>query len=236
MKVSLLICLLLAGGISAQTSEQDEASRAYHKEYLAAVDKMEAKFPDLIEDRSTFTILLDHRISLAQIRKDPALADPNFILKWADEIAAELEAVGQPVTKPADANSAPKATTPATTPAPASRQVRVLTHAEEAQAYLDKVARGEAGVDPKLQTLARSGDVYAQQEIERRRALQRVTAAVNAGSMSADVAAAERATIDQRHAQAVQQLQLDELIEEQERLKWSLQKLQQEQERRRRHR
>lgn len=234
MKALLLIGLLLTGVIFAQTpAEVAEASAKWNTAYQAAVDRAFSEYPDLQDDSSRFRILLDHRVDVAILKKDPAMDDPNFIARWADEMAAELRAIGRPVSEAAkDPQAAPSPAPVPVTPAPA----RAQTSDEFLQDYFAKVARGEAGMDPKLQTRARSGDVYAQQEIERRRSLQGVTASVNAGTLSAEAAAAERAAIDQRHAQAVQQLQLNELIEEQERLKWSLQRLQQEQERRRRHR
>jgi hypothetical protein len=220
MKALLLIGLLLIGNLFSQTAQQPEAEDTYQKAYVSAVDRMESKYPELQDEGSKLSILLDHRIAVAQINKDPALADPRFIEKFADEIAGELATIAN-IKKLAAEQEVPATATPTTAPAPA-----VTPRGANPEASLP-IAR--------LQTLARSGYVWAQYEMDRRNAQERVTASVNVGTMTQEAAATERVAIDQRFEQQLQNLQLEDLIEEQKRLKWSLQRLQQEQDRRRRH-
>jgi hypothetical protein len=70
----------------AEAERQQAAAGSYSADYDAAVDELEASYPDALDENSTFYGLLDDKIVAAQARKDPALQDPRFILKFAAEI------------------------------------------------------------------------------------------------------------------------------------------------------
>lgn len=222
MKASLFILLALFSGFAQAETAGEQSQAAWAAAYRAAVEKMEAKYPDLRQHTSKFHVLLDHRVAVGQVRKDPALNDPNFILKWADQVAAELKEVGESVTPAGAAPSEPKAQpspTPSPAPPPTPQTRRAPSPAEQDfQTYLEKVARGEAGVDPSLQTRARSGDPIAMAGMERQLALNRVTARFNAGEIDQAGAAAERQLVEQQYQAALQAVQLDVLNENLERI------------------
>lgn len=67
-----------------------QAQGAWREQYLSAVDAMEARYPDAADETTTFYELLDNKVLAAEARKDPALNDPNYILKFADQVAAVL--------------------------------------------------------------------------------------------------------------------------------------------------
>lgn len=70
-------------------------AQSYQQDYDSAVDEMEAKYPDSLDEDSTFYRVLDDRVTAAQARKDPRLSDPRYILAMADEVAADLKVTGQ---------------------------------------------------------------------------------------------------------------------------------------------
>lgn len=69
---------------------QEEQGQGYQKEYHAAVDAMEERYPETRDENSAFFKILDNKIAAAQARQDPALEDPGFILHFADEVAGML--------------------------------------------------------------------------------------------------------------------------------------------------
>lgn len=66
---------------------QQSSAKGYQAEYLAAVDAMEEKHAWTTDEESPLYGLLLDRIEAAKGRNDPALQDPNFIGKFADQIA-----------------------------------------------------------------------------------------------------------------------------------------------------
>lgn len=74
-------------------SQQNEAQarQQWSKEYETAVDELEGKYPDVLDDNSTFTRFLDAKIKAAKADSDPRLQDPKYIVAFADELAAELK-------------------------------------------------------------------------------------------------------------------------------------------------
>lgn len=69
---------------------QQQAQGAWQQQYISAVDAMEAKYPESADDTTSFYQLLDDKVLAAEARKDPALNDPNYILAFADQVAAVL--------------------------------------------------------------------------------------------------------------------------------------------------
>ena len=101
------------------------------------------------------------------------------------------------------------------------------SNAHDVQRYLDKVARGEAGVNPRDQTAARSGDPYAAARVRAQMERNWITEQQNAGRISAEQAAIARQQAElarQREAQRIELERIRREIEwqndELERLRW----------------
>lgn len=90
--------------------EAAQASQSFQVQYEAACDAIEAKYPELSDDNSRMSRILDDRIVAAKARGDKALANPNFILAMADEVAADL---GITAGKPQPTAPKPAPTKPA---------------------------------------------------------------------------------------------------------------------------
>lgn len=66
----------------------------YQQDYADAVTAMETKYAELLDDEdSPFADWLDDKVEAARARRDPALSDPQFILTFADQIAAQVSKV-----------------------------------------------------------------------------------------------------------------------------------------------
>lgn len=65
-------------------------NRSYQETYQAAVEAVESRYPALRDAESTFSQLLDDRVAAMQARGDQDLADPRFIERVADDLAAKL--------------------------------------------------------------------------------------------------------------------------------------------------
>jgi len=85
---------------------------------------------------------------------------------------------------------------------------------QEVQDYLEKVKAGQAGIDPKLQTRARSGDPYAQAEVNFRMAMNSIAAQVAEGQLSEAEAVAKRGAVQGQYTAEVQRIQSAEQHEE----------------------
>lgn len=81
-------------------AQQQVAQRSYQEQYQTSVDAMEAKYPEANDESSAFYRVLDDRVAAAVLRQDPALNDPNYIIKFADEVAADLGMKKQAATPP----------------------------------------------------------------------------------------------------------------------------------------
>lgn len=62
----------------------------YNASYAEAVKVVQGKYEAAKDDDSAFNRILDDKVAAAQARKDPELADPNFITRYADEVAEML--------------------------------------------------------------------------------------------------------------------------------------------------
>lgn len=107
-------------------------------------------------------------------------------------------------------------------PAPAQPSSRAA--AAEVQAYIQKAQRGEAGVNPRDQTAARSGDPYAQARVRQRLANNRITEQFNQGSISAEHAAYLRQQQESARQAESQRIEL-------ERIRWEIERQNRELER-----
>ena len=88
--------------------------QTYQQEYDRAIDELEVSHPEAADETSPFYQALSDRLEAAKYRKDPALADPRFILKMAGDVAKLLGTATKtaPATKPASEGTprAPQAT------------------------------------------------------------------------------------------------------------------------------
>lgn len=69
---------------------QAVADNSYNQQFAGAADAVEAMYPDLADEDSAMSRILDDRITAAQARQDPALRDPNFIKAFAAQVAQDL--------------------------------------------------------------------------------------------------------------------------------------------------
>jgi hypothetical protein len=94
--------------VRAQLLSEQRAQQAvsYRESYVANVDAMEAKYPDLADETTEFYQTLDDMVTAAEFRGDPILQDPSHILILADRAAARLgvkASVGYARNEPAKA-------------------------------------------------------------------------------------------------------------------------------------
>lgn len=89
-EIALLNRQILRAEQAEETASKQATSWEY--EYQDAVNRMEEKYAELLDDDTNpFGDYLDDKVEAAKARKDPALHDPNFILRFADEIAARMQ-------------------------------------------------------------------------------------------------------------------------------------------------
>lgn len=104
----------------AEFAQRNDAQtkKSWDQEYDAAVDELEAQYPDVIDDNSPFTRLLDAKIKAAKSDADARLRDPRFILQFADELAEEIKAFAPKPSglKPSPPPSVPRPTGSAVAP------------------------------------------------------------------------------------------------------------------------
>jgi len=99
--------------IRSESAARELQSRrqSYQSGYFAAVDAVEAMYPELNEESEVFnpdfSEMLTDRIEAAKSRRDPALADPNFIVAFAEKTAKALGIQKATDTKPAPRIPAP---------------------------------------------------------------------------------------------------------------------------------
>lgn len=83
--------LALARSTAITAAHQAQAQQAtYHEKFDAAASVVETRYPDALDGDSVFSRFLSDRIDAAKLRKDPALADPNFLITYADQVAKDL--------------------------------------------------------------------------------------------------------------------------------------------------
>lgn len=82
--------------------------QTFAERFEANTDALEEKYPDLAEEDSYFTLLLDKKVEEAQKAKDPALQDPDFINVFAEEIAVQIKAQAKAPSKPTPPPARPK--------------------------------------------------------------------------------------------------------------------------------
>ena len=80
--------------------------QSYQQAYDTAVDELETKHPQSTDETTPFYQILADKVDAAKARRDPALADPRFILRFADDVAAML-GTATPQAKPTPAAPAP---------------------------------------------------------------------------------------------------------------------------------
>jgi hypothetical protein len=106
-------------------------------------------------------------------------------------------------------------------------------HADEVQKYLESARRGEAGVNPKDQAAARSGDQYAAARMRHQIAGNQITRRVNEGLITQEQASIERAAAATAYQREIAAIEQQKLLEEMRRQNAELNQLNRELERRR---
>ena len=81
---------------------RQSTARNYQREFATAVEAVEARYPELDDAASAFSRILDDKVAAAKARRDAALADPNYIVAFADEVAEMLgqRAAAAPIQRP----------------------------------------------------------------------------------------------------------------------------------------
>lgn len=122
------------------TQQEATHAAAYEDRYQAAVAELETAFPDVLDEDSAMSRLLEDKVTAAIARKDPALQDPGYILKFAHEVADMIGAKPTTAQQPAAAPAAPKV--PAPPPAPRRGTAADLAPATPAASrYTDEQAQ-----------------------------------------------------------------------------------------------
>lgn len=103
-------------------------------------------------------------------------------------------------------------------------------NAAEVQDYINKANRGEAGVNPKDQTAARSGDPYAQARIQQRLANNTISAQLAAGTITPQQAEARRTAASADYQRRVQAIEQEKILAELRRQNEELRRIRQNQE------
>jgi len=70
----------------SQQKELTKAEEQFRSDYAQAVYELETSYPDVLNDDSEFTALLDEKLAAARYRNDPKLADPRYILELAQSV------------------------------------------------------------------------------------------------------------------------------------------------------
>lgn len=111
----------------------------YQQDYADAVTAMETKYAELLDDEdSPFADWLDDKVEAARARRDPALSDPQFILTFADQIAAQVSKVNPQAKTPTPVPPRPTKVVGAAV-APAHKSKPQLT-GRQAEEFIDKAS------------------------------------------------------------------------------------------------
>lgn len=73
-----------------EAREQQASASQFQDAYAQAVDAMEAKHAWATDPESPLYEALNDKVTAAMARQDPALNDPNYIINFADQIAARF--------------------------------------------------------------------------------------------------------------------------------------------------
>lgn len=127
----------------AEYSQRTEAqSRTqWSEQYDTAMDELESKYPDVLDDNSPFTRFLDAKIKAAQADSDPRLADPRYVMEFADELVEEIKALAPKPSgiRPSPPPSAPRPNGSAVAPSQNTAQ-RVSDQQAAAMFYDEKTS------------------------------------------------------------------------------------------------
>lgn len=136
-----------------QARQQAEQVASYEEKYNSAVDELERMYPDVLDDNSVMTRLLDDKVTAAQARRDPALQDPRYILKFASEVA---ELIGTKAAKTAPTTPSAKVPAPPAAPRRGTAEGLAPAHATAVRHSQDQIKAliESASVDDMLDALA----------------------------------------------------------------------------------
>lgn len=239
------ICVLANGQTADQTAQAQIAANsakalAWEKEHDKACNEVEAKYNDFAKSELRFYPMLEDRRLAMETRQDPALLDPKFIIKEADKIAAILGYKKPTVNEQtadklaarlalnrrlaaeeqAKINAQKAAKALAASQAKTKPGRRLSPDEQEIQDYIGEAQAGRAGVNPRDQTLARSGDPQAQARIRQRLTSNEINKQLHEGTISAPQAASMRQQAEASRQNEEQRIELENIqrgIEEQNR-------------------
>lgn len=144
-----------------------------------------------------------------------AIVDPDIQARLDEELR-KRRALEKKITRDSNAAAAREAARIAADQA----RVRVfqaentLTDGDEVESYLEAVKRGEAGVNPRDQTAARSGDPYAQARVRQQIQGNHIQSLQNSGGISAEEAAFRRQQAEIDRQMEEQRIELERLRQE----------------------
>jgi len=98
----------------------------------------------------------------------------------------------------------------------------------DVQRYLQDASKGEAGIDPRLQTAARAGDPRAVAQVRRRMGLNSVQAKLNRELIDASEAQILRSAVDANYLREVAAIEQQERTEELRRQAREIERLKQD--------
>lgn len=119
------------------------ANRSYQEQFEAACDAIETTYPDLADQQSVMSRILDDRITAAKARGDKALKNPGFIKAMADEVAADLGISKGTPTKAAPKPAPSKPSRPVGSTLAPGHQSAARMNGEEAMQQLQRASDEE---------------------------------------------------------------------------------------------
>lgn len=78
--------------------QQQQYAAVYHANYDKAVDTLEERYPDVMDENSRFCKYLNAMVHAAKADNDPRLAKPDYLLDFAAELDADLNPKAKTVT------------------------------------------------------------------------------------------------------------------------------------------
>lgn len=129
-----------------EAEKANNAQTEFQREYSAAVNELEETYPDVLDDDSQFTQLLDDKLAAARHRKDARLSNPRFILDLASEVATILNKPSGRKPSPPPAISRPNGASVATghnqVPRPSESQMRAALDLASPDELLAAITNG----------------------------------------------------------------------------------------------
>jgi hypothetical protein len=222
MKTACLLLFVLATTFtaSAQANDADQWEKDYQKSILV----LEAKYPDVMDDNSTFTNELDRRAKEAVKNKDPIIQKPEYVLLLAEKLAEDFRKISIPVKQGANATVLNPSATEIPTPSAPSKAPSVPPHQNDVEKYIADAQAGRAGQNPKDVAAARNGDLYAQARMRLRDATNRINDNLANQKITNEVAESQREIANDSYNREIASIEQRELLIDQNKKLANIQK------------